>query len=112
MLEWKETKRFRCSLVMNVDHIEQEATFESLTLSVEHVIDVDATEEVYEWWNWSVVSNDGDIKTGDGEGVSFRSEEEAKMCAELIARVLACKGDYSLKHEVRGALHGKYLFQI
>lgn len=37
------------------------------------------------WWDWIVLDSNGESVA---EGVSWRSGEEAKACAEAVARVL------------------------
>ncbi|MBI2376591.1 MAG: hypothetical protein HYV07_21525 [Deltaproteobacteria bacterium] len=43
-------------------------------------------EDFGRWWEWDVAGDDGDSVA---EGVSWRSEDEAKACAEAVARVLS-----------------------
>lgn len=80
MITWRETKRFTNTL--GVRHVIHEATHSAIGLKLDHV-----TRDREEWWTWEVFGIDGDKKIGTSSGTSYRSMEEAKACAERIARV-------------------------
>ena len=58
-----------------------------------YVLEVDAHETSdsdLRWWEWIVVGRDEEGRPEPlAEGVSYRSLDEAKACAEAVARVLS-----------------------